>query len=103
MRQRGYREGSTSRVGRFPAGEQEEAEQAFIDGAISREEAVAALGRERVEEIEYAKKALADDVVRGLTPCPPLPASVPSTPTPSSGAPHMRHLGAILGSKWAIR
>lgn len=43
-------------------------EQAFIDGAISREEAVAALGRERVEEIEYAKKALAEDVVRGLTP-----------------------------------
>ena len=66
MRQRGYREGLTSRVGRFPAGEQEEAEQAFIDGPISREEAIAVLGRERVEEIEYAKKALAEDIMQGL-------------------------------------
>ena len=41
-------------------------EQAFIDGTISREEAVAALGQERVEEIEYARQALATDVRRGL-------------------------------------
>ncbi len=41
-------------------------EQAFIEGAISREEAVAALGRERVEEIEYARQALTEDIMRGL-------------------------------------
>ena len=41
-------------------------EQAFIDGEITREEAIAVLGRERVEEIEYAKQALAQDIARGL-------------------------------------
>ena len=41
-------------------------EQAFIDGTLPREEAIAVLGRERVEEIEYAKQALAQDVARGL-------------------------------------
>lgn len=41
-------------------------EQAFIDGAVAREEAIAVLGRERVEEIEYAKQALVQDVARGL-------------------------------------
>lgn len=42
------------------------AEQAFIDGMLTRSEAVAALGAERVSEIEYAKQALAQDVRRGL-------------------------------------
>ena len=41
-------------------------EQAFIEGAISRDEAVAVLGLERVEEIEYARQALAEDIKRGL-------------------------------------
>ena len=41
-------------------------EQAFIDGTLPREEAIAVLGLERVEEIEYAKQALAQDVARGL-------------------------------------
>ena len=41
-------------------------EQAFIEGAISRDEAVAVLGLERVEEIEYARQALAEDIRRGL-------------------------------------
>ncbi len=41
-------------------------EQAFIDGEITREEAIAVLGRERVEEIEYTKQALAQDIARGL-------------------------------------
>jgi hypothetical protein len=42
------------------------AEQAFIDEAMTRAEAVAALGPQRVAEIEYAKQALAQDVRRGL-------------------------------------
>ncbi len=42
------------------------AEQAFIDGKLPRAEAVAVLGVERVDEIEYAKRALAEDVARGL-------------------------------------
>jgi hypothetical protein len=41
-------------------------EQAFIDETVTREEAMATLGRERVEEIEYARQALAQDVARGL-------------------------------------
>ena len=41
-------------------------EQAFIDGEITREEAIAVLGRERLEEIEYSKQALAQDIARGL-------------------------------------
>lgn len=41
-------------------------EQAFIDETLSRDQAVAILGEERVEEIEYAKQALAQDVARGL-------------------------------------
>ena len=54
---------------RFAVGvseEREVVEQAFIDGTISREEALAFLGEERVEEIEYARQALAEDVRRGL-------------------------------------
>ncbi len=41
-------------------------ERALIDGTMTRDEAAAILGRARVEEIEYAKQALAQDVVRGL-------------------------------------
>jgi hypothetical protein len=41
-------------------------EQALIDGTMTRDEAIVVLGRERVEEIEYAKQALAQDVARGL-------------------------------------
>ncbi len=44
---------------------QQTAEQAFIDEALTRAEAVAALGPERVAQIEYAKQALAQDVTRG--------------------------------------
>jgi hypothetical protein len=42
------------------------AEQAFIDGVLTRTEAVAALGLQRVADIAYAKQALAQDVARGL-------------------------------------
>ncbi len=41
-------------------------ERAFIDGAMSREQAIAILGLEQVKEIEYAKQALAQDITRGL-------------------------------------
>lgn len=41
-------------------------EQAFIDETLSRDQAVAILGEEHVEEIEYAKQALAQDVASGL-------------------------------------
>jgi phage FluMu protein gp41 len=41
-------------------------EQGFIDGSVTRDEAITVLGRERVQEIEYAKRALAQDVTRGL-------------------------------------
>ncbi len=44
----------------------EAVEQAFIDEQLSREKAIATLGQERVEEIEYAKQALAEDVERGF-------------------------------------
>ncbi len=42
------------------------AEQAFIDDVLTRSEALAALGSQRVTEIEDAKQALAQDVARGL-------------------------------------
>ena len=42
------------------------AEQAFIDDVLTRAEVVAALGPQRVAEIEYAKQALAQDVRRDL-------------------------------------
>lgn len=42
------------------------AEQAFIDDELPREQAIDALGPERVKEIEYAKQALAQDIARGL-------------------------------------
>jgi hypothetical protein len=42
------------------------AEQAFIDDELAQDEAIAVLGLERVQEIEYAKHALAQDVKRGF-------------------------------------
>jgi len=45
---------------------QQAMEQAFIDGAATREEAIAALGCDRVKEIEYARQSLAQDIARGL-------------------------------------
>ena len=41
-------------------------EQAFIDEKLAYVEALAILGQERIEEIEYAKEALAKDIARGL-------------------------------------
>ena len=69
MGQRGYGKDSTSRVRRLAVGVseyREVVEQAFIDSAISREKAMAMLGRERLGEIEYAKRALTEDIMRGL-------------------------------------
>ena len=42
------------------------AEQAFIDDVLTQSEAIAALGFQRVAEIEYAKQAIAQDVRRGM-------------------------------------
>ena len=42
-------------------------EQAFIDDKLPREEAMAVLGRAQVEQIEYAKQAFAQEIVRGLS------------------------------------
>jgi len=42
------------------------AEHAFIDETLSRDEAAVILGEARLEELEYAKQALAEDVIRGL-------------------------------------
>ncbi|MDE3090328.1 MAG: hypothetical protein KGJ80_13180 [Chloroflexota bacterium] len=42
-------------------------EQSFVDGEITREEAIAILSQPRVEEIEYAKQALTQDIVRGYS------------------------------------
>jgi hypothetical protein len=42
------------------------AEQAFIDETLSEDEALLILGDQRIEEIKYAKRALAADVTRGL-------------------------------------
>ncbi len=44
----------------------EAVEQAFIDELLSRDQAIAVLGEERVEELAYAKQALAEDVAHGL-------------------------------------
>ncbi len=44
----------------------ETVEQGFVDETLQREEAVAALGEARVAELEYARRALAQDVKRGL-------------------------------------
>lgn len=42
-------------------------EQQFIDGSIPREDALEMLGIDRVDEIEYAQQALAQDIVQGLS------------------------------------
>ena len=41
-------------------------EQLFIDGEMSRQEAVDSIGEERIAELEYAQQALAQDVAQGL-------------------------------------
>ena len=41
-------------------------EQLFIDGEMTRQEAVNSIGEERVAELEYAQHALAQDVAQGL-------------------------------------
>jgi hypothetical protein len=41
-------------------------EQLWIDGLIKRAEALAVLGEVRLLEVEYAKKALLDDIQWGL-------------------------------------
>lgn len=41
-------------------------EQLFIDEELSREQAAEILGLERIRELEYAKKALEQDVRQGL-------------------------------------
>lgn len=43
------------------------AERAFIDGALPYPQAVEILGPERVAEIEYARQALLQDITRGLS------------------------------------
>lgn len=40
-------------------------EQSFVDGGITREEAITILSQPRVEEIEYAKQALTQDIALG--------------------------------------
>ena len=40
--------------------------QLFIDGKMSRQEAVDSIGEERIAELEYAQQALAQDVAQGL-------------------------------------
>ena len=41
-------------------------EQLFIDGEMSRQEAIDSIGEERIAELEYAQQALAQDVAQGL-------------------------------------
>ena len=41
-------------------------EQLFIDGELSREEALKLVGEERLSEIEYAMHAIQQDVLQGL-------------------------------------
>ena len=41
-------------------------EEAFINENLSRDDAVAAIGAQRVTDIEYAKRALTQDIARGL-------------------------------------
>lgn len=41
-------------------------EQAFVDGEMARDEVVLILGLDRVQDLEYAMGALAQDVERGL-------------------------------------
>jgi ATP-dependent protease ClpP protease subunit len=44
----------------------EAVEQGFIEETLSRQNAVTVLGEERVRELEYAKQALAQDIINGL-------------------------------------
>ena len=41
-------------------------EQLFIEGTFSREKAIEILGTERVVDLEYAQRALEQDVMQGL-------------------------------------
>jgi hypothetical protein len=41
-------------------------EQLFIDGDMTRQEAVNIIGEGRIAELEYAQQALAQDVAQGL-------------------------------------
>lgn len=41
-------------------------EQLFIDGEMTRQEAVNSIGEDRIAELEYAQQALAQDVAQGL-------------------------------------
>ena len=41
-------------------------EQALIDETLTRDEAIVALGPERVEELAYAKQALVQDIAQGM-------------------------------------
>lgn len=41
-------------------------EQLFIDGTLSREKALKILGMERINDLEYAQQALAQDITQGL-------------------------------------
>jgi hypothetical protein len=41
-------------------------EQLFINGVMTRQEAVNLIGEGRIAEIEYAQQALAQDVAQGL-------------------------------------
>jgi hypothetical protein len=41
-------------------------EQLFIDGEMTRQEAVSSIGEDRIVELEYAQQALAQDVTQGL-------------------------------------
>ena len=40
--------------------------QLFIDGEMTRQEAVSSIGEDRTAELEYAQQALAQDVAQGL-------------------------------------
>lgn len=42
-------------------------EKMFIDGEISREQAIDILGKDRVCDIEYAQEALKTDILQGLS------------------------------------
>ena len=42
-------------------------ERLFIDGELSRDKALEILGAERIDDIEYAKKALEKGIVQGLS------------------------------------
>jgi hypothetical protein len=41
-------------------------EDAYVEGELVREQAISALGAERVAELDYAMGAIAQDIERGL-------------------------------------